>query len=121
MRIILMNKKTKPIDPQEAVDFLIEQSKPYAKAKSERIYMEEYRKTLKAQLMIEAERMGHKTAVMQEREAYSSPEYEAHLQALKEAVEHEERLRWMMIAAQERIAVWRSQEASNRSIDKLTV
>ena len=107
--------------PQEAVDFLIEQSKPYAKAKSERVYMEEYRKTIKAQLMIEAERMGHKTAVTQEREAYSSPEYEAHLQALKQAVENEESLRWLMIAAQERIAVWRSQEASNRTIDKATL
>ena len=42
-------KKLKEIDPQEAVDFLIDQSKPYAKAKSERIYMEEFRKTLKAQ------------------------------------------------------------------------
>ena len=114
-------KKPKQIDPQEAVDFLIDQSKPYAKAKSERIYMEEYRKTLKAQLMIEAESFGHKTAVTQEREAYSHTQYIAHLQALKEAVENEERLRWMMIAAQERIAVWRSQEASNRTIDKATL
>jgi len=114
-------KKPKQIDPQEAVDFLIDQSKPYAKAKSERIYMEEYRKTLKAQLMIEAESFGHKTAVTQEREAYSHTQYIAHLQALKEAVENEERLRWMMIAAQERIAVWRSQEASNRNIDKATL
>jgi len=114
-------KKPKQIDPQEAVDFLIDQSKPYAKAKSERIYMEEYRKTLKAQLMIEAESFGHKTAVTQEREAYSHTQYVAHLQALKEAVENEERLRWMMIAAQERIAVWRSQEASNRNIEKATL
>lgn len=83
-------KKPKQIDPQEAVDFLIDQSKPYAKAKSERIYMEEYRKTLKAQLMIEAESFGHKTAVTQEREAYSHTQYVAHLQALKEAVENEE-------------------------------
>jgi len=114
-------KKPKQIDPQEAVDFLIDQSKPYAKAKSERIYMEEFRKTLKAQLMIEAESFGHKTAVTQEREAYSHTQYVAHLQALKEAVENEERLRWMMIAAQERIAVWRSQEASNRNIEKATL
>jgi len=83
--------------------------------------MEEYRKTLKAQLMIEAESFGHKTAVTQEREAYSHTQYVAHLQALKEAVENEERLRWMMIAAQERIAVWRSQEASNRNIEKATL
>ena len=114
-------KKQKEIDPQEAVDFLIEQSKPYAKAKSERIYMEEYRKTIKAQLMAEAERMGHKTAAIQEREAYSHPDYKTHLEALAEAVENEERLRWMMIAAQERIAVWRSQESSNRMLDKVTL
>jgi len=71
--------------------------------------------------MIEAESFGHKTAVTQEREAYSHTQYVAHLQALKEAVENEERLRWMMIAAQERIAVWRSQEASNRNIEKATL
>jgi hypothetical protein len=114
-------KKRKLIDPQEAVDFLIEQSKPYAVAKSNRVMMEEMRKTIKAECMISAERMGHKTAVMQEREAYADPAYKSHLEALQEAVHEEERLKWLMVAAQERIAVWRSQEASNRSIDKATL
>ena len=71
--------------------------------------------------MISAERMGHKTAVMQEREAYADPAYKSHLEALQEAVHEEERLKWLMVAAQERIAVWRSQESSNRMLDKVTL
>jgi hypothetical protein len=40
------------------------------------------------------------------------------LLALKEAVKIEESLRWQQIAAQLRVEVWRSQEASNRNIDR---
>ena len=43
------------IDPQEAVDFIFRTAPAYAKAKAERIYLEEYRKTKKAILMKEAE------------------------------------------------------------------
>ena len=38
-----------------------------------------------------------------------------------EAVEAREELRWMLIAAQARIEVWRSQEASNRAEGKATI
>ena len=38
-----------------------------------------------------------------------------HLKALQAAVEAEEKLRWMLIAAEARIEVWRSQEASKRN------
>jgi hypothetical protein len=36
------------------------------------------------------------------------------LKGLREAVEAEETLRWQMVAAEARVEVWRSQEASNR-------
>ena len=111
----------KPIDPQIAVDYLIAHSKDYAIAESNKVYMEELRKTIKAECMKEAEMIGHKTAAMQEREAYSAPKYKQHLLALQEAVRAREEARWMMIAAQERIAVWRSQNASNRNIEKATL
>jgi len=111
----------KDYDPQTAVDFLIDNSKEYAQAESNKVYMEEMRKTIKAECMKEAEMIGHKTAAMQEREAYASPRYKEHLQALRQAVEERERLRWLLIAAQERIAVWRSMEASNRHVDKATL
>ena len=114
----------KLIDPQAAVDFMIAKANEYAQAEANKVYMEELRKTIKAEEMKNAEIFGageYKTAAMQEREAYASPRYKQHLLALKQAVEERERLRWMLIAAQERIAVWRSQEASNRHVDKATL
>jgi hypothetical protein len=55
-----------------------------------------------------------------EADAYAHPEYQAVLEGLREAVEEAERLRWMLIAAQARVDVYRTQEASNRSIDRST-
>jgi hypothetical protein len=111
----------KLIDPQAAVDFMIAKSKAYAIAEGNKTYMEELRKTIKAEQMIEAEEMGHKSAAMQEREAYASARYRDHLLALRQAVEVREELRWMLIAAQARIEVWRSKEASNRAEGRATI
>jgi len=97
-----------------ALDFIRDNAPAYAKAKSERIYLEEFRKTKKAILMQDAERSGHKSAVAQEREAYADQSYNEHLLALMAAVEEEERLRWLMVAAQARIEAWRSIESSRR-------
>lgn len=111
----------KLIDPQAAVDYMIAQSGEYAQAKASRIYCEAYLKTLKAELMKDAQVRGMEAVNAQEREAYAHRDYKQLLLALKEAVEQEEKLRWMLIAAQARIEVWRSQEASNRTIEKMTV
>ena len=106
------------IDPHKAVDFIRDNGKFYAKAKADRVYMEEYRKSLKAILM----KRSMETAVnAQEREAYSHPEYVDLLNGLKEAVEQEERLRWEMVAAQARVEVYRSQEATKRVEYKVTL
>ncbi|WP_430229317.1 hypothetical protein [Paraburkholderia tropica] len=97
-----------------ALDFIRDNASAYAKAKADRVFLEEFRKTKKALLMQVAERAGHKSAVAQEREAYAAEDYAAHLQALSAAVEEEERLRWLMVAAQARIEAWRSLESSRR-------
>ena len=55
-----------------------------------------------------------------EMEAYATDDYVELLKGLKEAVEVEEKLRWQLIAAQARIEIWRSQEATNRTIDRAT-
>jgi len=103
------------IDPNKAIDFIFENGKKFAKAKSERIYLEEYRKSLKAILM----KRSMETAIgAQEREAYAHEEYQQLLHGLKASVETEEELRWALVAAQARIEVWRSQEASNRAEGK---
>ena len=106
------------IDPNDAIEYIFKYGKRHAKAKAERIYLEEYRKSLKAILM---KRSLENTVNAQEREAYSDPEYTQHLRALQAAVETEEEVRWGLIAAQARIDVWRSQEASNRTMDKVTM
>jgi hypothetical protein len=53
-------------------------------------------------------------------EAYATDDYITLLKGLKEAVEIEEKLKWQLIAAQARIEIWRSQEATNRTIDRAT-
>ena len=55
-----------------------------------------------------------------EMEAYATDDYVELLKGLKEAVEVEEKLKWQLIAAQARIEIWRSQEATNRTIDRAT-
>jgi hypothetical protein len=103
------------IDPQSAVDAMIQMAPKYAQAKGERVYLEEFRKSKKAILM---QAHNEKPIGAQEREAYANAEYIGLLAALRVAVEKEEELRWKLVAAQTRVEVWRSQEASNRAQDR---
>jgi len=105
------------INPHDAIDFMIKNAKAYAQAKANVTYLEQFRKSKKAILFANA--IGN-TIADKEAFAYSHPEYITLLDGLKEAVAEAERLRWMLVAAQARIDVFRTQEASNRSIDKAT-
>ena len=105
----------KPIDPQAALETMWNIAPKYAKAKAERIYMEEFRKTLKATLM---KSCGMESIGAQEREAYSHANYVTHLEGLRAAVEQEENLRWRLVTSQAAVEVWRSQEASARAVDR---
>lgn len=105
---------TTEINIFKALDFIRDQAAPFAKAKAERIWIEEFRKTKKAMLMRLAEVEGHKSSATQEREAYAHPEYVELLNALKVAVEEEERLRWMIVAAQAKVEVFRTLQANAR-------
>ena len=105
------------IDPHEAINYMIKNAKAYAQAKANVTYLEQYRKSKKAILFASA--MGN-TIADKESYAYSHPEYLELLEGLKAAVEEAERLRWMLVAAQARIDVYRTQEASNRSLDRIT-
>ena len=105
------------INPHEAIDFMIRNAKAYAAAKANVTYLEQFRKSKKALLFNNS--IGN-TVADRENFAYSHPEYLAVLDGLKEAVEEAERLRWMLVAAQARIDVFRTQEASNRHIDRNT-
>lgn len=105
-------------DPHKAVDYIIAHASKFAKAKAERVYLEEFRKSKKALLM----KASLEQAIgAQEREAYSHSEYVELLQALKEAVEIEEKLRWDLIAAQARVEIWRTEQANARAEGKATI
>lgn len=102
-------------DVEKALCFLRDNARKAAQAKAERIYMEEYRKTVKAEIMREAmsESLGG-----QESRAYSDSRYVQHLKGMREAIEADEYFRWMMIAAQAKIEAWRTQQANMRAEGK---
>lgn len=106
---------SKPIDPQAAIESMWKTAPELAKAKAERIYLEEFTKSKRALLMKQHPDL---SVTAQEREALAHPEYAEHLAGLRAAVEREEVLRWRMASAQAAIDVWRSLNASNRAIDK---
>ena len=100
-------------DISKAVDYLRDTAEEAAKNKAERIYLEEFRKSLKAMIMKDHLEM---SVSAQEREAYASDEYQKHLRAMQIAIEKDERQRFMRIAAEAKIEAWRSMSANYRSI-----
>lgn len=102
-------------DPHKAIDFIIANGAKFAKAKAKRVYIEEFRKSKKALLMAQSPA---EAANAREQYAYAHPEYQELLEGFKAAVETEEELKWLLIAAQARVDVWRSEEASARRVDR---
>ncbi|CAH9015972.1 putative coil containing protein [Vibrio phage 137E35-1] len=88
---------------EKSLHFIDQQASEYAKAKSNRVHLEEFRKVKKAVLVRQAKEEGVKTAQERESYAYSHEEYIALLDGLKAAVETEETLRWRLTAARENI------------------
>jgi hypothetical protein len=107
-------------EAHRAVDFILRNREEFAKAKAERCYLEEFRKSKKALLMAEALKMGVEAANAQERYAYSHIDYIALLDGIKQAIEREEVLKWGMEAARMRVDIWKSEEYNNRMQDKAT-
>lgn len=107
--------------PYKAIDYIIQHAPKFARAKSERVYLENFLRTKKALLMKDAMQAGYESAAAQEREAYAHPEYQELLKGLAVAIEEEETLKWMLTAAQMRSDIYRTEEASNRFVQKSTV
>ncbi len=101
---------------QEAFDRLRYGGQKAAQAKANRLYLVEYRKVLKS------EGMKHHLDLPlagQEREAYASAEYKAHLLAMKEAIEQDEAYTWQMVRARAVIEAWRTASANQRGESKI--
>ena len=107
-------------DPIKALERMEQNARRLGKAKAERVYLEEFRKTKKALLMKDAEVDGAKTSAAQETVAYADPEYMDLLKALRDATYVEENARWKLTAAQAQIEIWRTDSANNRNQDRAT-
>jgi len=96
---------------EKAVDYLRDNAAKLAKAKAASIYLDDYSKVVKSQIMREND---NKSLGAQEAIAYSDSRYDQHLKAKQIADEEFEYLRWMMEAAQAKISVFQTQSANNR-------
>jgi hypothetical protein len=105
-------------DPHKAVDYILKHAGLFAKAKAERTYIEQYRKSLKAMLM---QRCRETAIGAQEREAYAHPDMVELLKGLQAAVEIEEKLKWDITAAELRVEIWRTEQANNRAEGRVTI
>jgi hypothetical protein len=99
------------IDPNKAINYITQNAPIFAKAKADRIYVENNLRVVKSELVGDEEgTQGAKDAY-----AYSHPRYKAQLEALREATQIEEELLWMIKAAMARIEVYKVQEYSKRA------
>lgn len=101
---------------ENALEYLRTNASKAAKAKAERVYMEEFRKTVKSNVM---QQHLEKPLAAQEREAYASAEYKAHLTAMQAAIEADEYNRWGMVAATATLDAWRTENANRRGEAKI--
>lgn len=95
----------------KCLDFIRDNSEAYAQAKANRQYLENYRKTVKAQQMKQHLSL---PVSAQEREAYASAEMQKIDKDIQTAMEEEVRLQWMLTAAQIKCEAWRSIQANSR-------
>jgi hypothetical protein len=98
------------INPDKAIRYIVDNAPAYAQAKANRVFIENYLRTVKSRLMQQEEgTLGNKEAY-----AYAHSDYVVQLEGLRSATEEEERLKYMLLAAQARIEVWKTQEYTKR-------
>ena len=98
---------------EKALDYLRDNAAEAAQAKANRVYMEEYRKVVKAELMSEH---NDKAVNAREQYAYSNERYKKHLEALREAVRLDAQHQFYRQAAEAKIEAWRTQQATERAM-----
>ena len=100
---------------EEQLHEIRQKSKEYAKYKSERIRLDNFRKVIRARLMSEALKNGHTSVAAQEREAMGSEEYGEVCEAIAIATEQETSLYWELHMFDLEVEIWRTQQANERA------
>lgn len=104
-------------DPHDAIEYIYKNAPAYGAAKGRVAELEAYKNSLKAILMKQSD----ETAIgAQEREAYAHPDYQNLCKAIGEATQQAEIYKWRLESAKMRFEAWRTEQASNRNIEKLT-
>ena len=102
-------------DAERAVAWLRDNAERIGEARAQRAYLEQWIKTVRAELMVAQAGMSNAAA---ETIALASPKYLAALQAYKEAIKQDETLRFLAVAAEAKLECWRSQESTRRAEGK---
>jgi len=104
-------------DQHDAIDYIYKTAPEYAAAKGKLAELEVYKSSLKAILM----KKSYETAIgAQEREAYAHEDYQTLCKAIGEATEQDELLKWRLESAKMRFEAWRTEQASNRNLERMT-
>lgn len=109
-----MNGLRKMDDFEQRIEKIGKAIPKYAKAKAERIYIEQFRKSKKAILMRNVQASQMKTQVEREQYAYSHPEYIQLLEGLRDATELEEKCKWALEKFKIEFEHWRTCQANER-------
>ena len=104
-------------DPHDSINFIYKNAPLYAKAKGQLAQLEAYKSSLKS---IKMKQSSEQSLGAQEREAYASQEYQDLCVAIGKATEDAELLKWQITSATMRFDAWRTEQASNRNLEKMT-
>lgn len=103
------------MDIEELIERFRQLADRYGPARANREYLDEYKKSMLAMLMKDAERNGFNSGVAQEREARASEAYLKLLDDLKTAVMEEEKIRYHLKAVELEIEIYRTKSANERA------
>ena len=103
-------------DLSDALDQIEKYTPIYAQAKSERVQLEQFRKSKKASLFLEA--VGS-TVAEKEQWAYAHDDYVQVIDGLSAATEKETKAFWSLKLSEMKVDVWRTLQANTRREAKI--
>lgn len=105
-------------DQHDAIDYIYTNAPMYGQAKGRVAELEAYKHSLRAIMMTKS---AETTIGGQEKEALASAEYQNLCKAIGSATETAETLKWRLESAKMRFEAWRTEQANNRKIEKMTL
>jgi hypothetical protein len=99
-----------------ALRYLAESAEEAAQARADKVYLTEFRKTKKAELMNKSDA---ETESGRERHAYAHKDYKGVLEGYKEAVRQDALHSFKRTAAEAVIEAWRTQQANIRAAESI--